>query len=267
MESILRSRPPIYNREEREKLREASRFNAQLMDYVRPHVKAGITTDEINTLVHDYTLQHGHVPATLGYKGYPKSCCTSINEVVCHGIPDDTVLQEGDIINVDITSIVNGWYGDQSETFLIGEVSETARRLVQVTFDCLFASIHALTPNCKVYDIGKAIYDYVKPTGFSIVREFQGHGLGRNFHQDPGIPHYPEKYAQRDVLRPGTCFTIEPMINEGLFGTEVDPRDGWTARTIDRKLTAQFEHTILMTEEGPEILTLTKEGPQEGHIF
>ncbi|MEZ6045316.1 MAG: type I methionyl aminopeptidase [Planctomycetaceae bacterium] len=263
----MAARPPIYNREEREKLREASRFNAQLMDFLRPHIKAGITTDEINTMVHEYTLDHGHVPATLGYKGFPKSLCTSINEVVCHGIPDDTVLQEGDIINIDITSIVNGWYGDQSETFLIGEVSDTARQLVQATFDSLYAAINALTPQSKVYDIGKAISDFIRPTGFSIVKEYQGHGLGRSFHQDPGVPHYPTESAKRDALRPGTCFTIEPMINEGNFATELDPIDHWTVRTIDRKLTAQFEHTILMTEEGPEILTLTKDGPQEGHQF
>nr|WP_231742429.1 type I methionyl aminopeptidase [Polystyrenella longa] len=266
-EETLKSRPPIYNREERDKLREASRFNADLMDFIRPHVKPGITTDEINTLAHNYTLEHGHVPATLGYKGYPKSCCTSINEVVCHGIPDDTVLKEGDIVNVDLTTIVNGWFGDQSETFLIGEVSDVARELVQVTFDSLFASINVLTPQSKVYDIGRAIYDYVKPSGFSVVRDFQGHGLGRSFHQEPGIPHYPTVHTRRDALRPGMCFTIEPMINEGQYDTEVDPADGWTARTVDRKLTAQFEHTILMTEEGPEILTLTKTGPQEGHKF
>lgn len=263
----MRSRAPIYNREEREKLREASRFNAQLMDFIRPHIKAGIKTEEINTLVHNYTLDHGHVPATLGYGGFPKSLCTSINEVVCHGIPGDQELVDGDIVNIDVTTIVNGWYGDQSETFLIGNVSDVARELVQVTFDSLWAAIDILTPESKVYDIGRAIYDYVKPTGFSVVRDFQGHGLGRSFHQDPGIPHFPDARYKRDALRPGTCFTIEPMINEGHHGTEVDRTDGWTARTSDRKLSAQFEHTILMTEEGPEVLTLTKDGPQRGHKF
>jgi methionyl aminopeptidase len=258
---------PLYGEEERERLRAAGRFNAQLMDFIRPHVVAGVTTAQLDRLVHEYTLDHGHVPACLGYQGFPKSVCTSINEVVCHGIPDDTVLRPGDIINVDLTTIVNGWYGDQSETFLIAPVSETARRLVQVTFDCLYRGIRAIKPNGRVIDIGRAIFDYARVQGFEVVREYQGHGIGRQFHQDPGIPHFPHPNNVSDLIPPGVCFTIEPMLNVGTWETVLDRDDKWTVRTKDRSLSAQFEHTILMTESGPEILTLTKEGPQEGHRF
>jgi methionyl aminopeptidase len=168
---------------------------------------------------------------------------------------------------VDITSIVNGWYGDQSETFLIGEVSASARRLVQTTFDSLFIGIRALRPGCMVTDIGRAIQTFAAAAGYSVVREYQGHGIGRDFHQEPGIPHFPQPASNRDLLRPGTCFTIEPMLNMGTWETRLDKKDKWTVRTRDGALSAQFEHTILMTETGPEILTLTQDGPREGHRF
>jgi methionyl aminopeptidase len=258
---------PTYGKAERAGLRKAARFNAQLMDFIRPHVKAGVTTGQLDRLVHEYTLDHGHIPACLGYQGFPKSICTSINEVVCHGIPDKTVLREGDIINVDLTTIVDGWYGDKSETFMIGEVSETARRLVQVTFDSLFRGIRAIKPNGRINDIGQAIFDHARSHGFEVVREYQGHGIGRQFHQDPGIPHFPHPNNVSDVIPPGVCFTIEPMLNVGTWETVLDHTDKWTVRTKDGSLSAQFEHTILMTESGPEILTLTKDGPQEGHVF
>lgn len=266
-ERTLAKKAPIYNEEEREGLRAASRFNAQAMDFIRPYVREGITTAEIDRLVHDYTRDHGHIPACLGYEGYPRSVCTSINEVVCHGIPDETVLKPGDIVNVDLTTIVDGWYGDQSEMFLIGDVSDEARRLVQVTFDALYIGIRAIKPFGKVADIGRAISNYARLHKFEVVREYQGHGIGRQFHQEPGIPHFPAGGSERVVIRPGTCFTIEPMLNVGTWETELDRSDGWTVRTRDRKLSAQFEHTILMSEDGPEILTLTKNGPQEGHVF
>ena len=259
--------PIIYKSYEWERLRIASRFNASLMDHLRPHVKPGITTEAINQIVHEYTVSNGHTPATLGYMGYPKSCCISINEVVCHGIPDETVLKEGDIVNVDITSIVDGWYGDQSATFLVGNVSDEARRLVQTTFDSLFLAINAIHPGSSVLDIGEVIYNYATELGYGVVKQYQGHGIGREFHTDPGIPHYPVSGAERDLLLPGMCFTIEPMLNIGTWRTVEDRSDGWTVRTKDNKLSAQFEHTILMTEEGPEILTLTKDGPQPGHRF
>lgn len=260
---------PLYMKEaEQQGLRTASQFNAQLMDFIRPHVVVGVSTAKLDTLIHDFTRDHGHIPACLGYKGYPKSSCISINEVVCHGIPSPSlILRDGDIANVDITTIVDGWYGDQSETFLIGNVSEDARKLTQVTFDSLWAGINALHPGCTVNDIGQAIVDYVRPKKYGVVQEYQGHGIGREFHQSPGIPHYPCLETRKVKIAPGTCFTIEPMLNLGKPNTIKDRTDGWTVRTLDNSLSAQFEHTILMTETGPEPLTLTKDGPQEGHVF
>ncbi len=252
---------------ERNAMRAAGKFNAQLMDYLRPHVQPGITTDEINRLAHEYTIKHKHRPACLGYQGFPKSICTSVNEVVCHGIPGDYVLQEGDIVNVDITSIVDGWLGDQSETFLIGDVSDATRALVQTAFDCLYLAIDALEPGCKVAVIGRAIVREANRHSFGVVREYVGHGIGRRFHQEPSIPHFPNGQSQIDRLYPGMCFTVEPMINQGTRESVLDRSDGWTVRTKDSKLSAQFEHTLLMTEDGPEILTLTTDGPQKGHQF
>jgi methionyl aminopeptidase len=256
---------------ERQMMRAAGRFNAQLLDFVRPHVRPGVTTGEIDRLVYTYTRDHGHVPACLGYPGpkgpFPKSCCTSINDVICHGIPGDYALQEGDIVNVDLTSIVQGWHGDQSETFLIGEVSDLARRVTQCAHDCLWLAIDNIKPNGKVSDIGDAIVRHAHKQGFSVVQEYVGHGLGRQFHQPPTIPHDPTPESRRKKLEPGMCFTIEPMINTGSRETILSKRDGWTVRTKDGGLSAQFEHTILMTETGPEVLTLTKDGPQRGHQF
>jgi methionyl aminopeptidase len=253
--------------EGREKMRAAGRFNAELMDEVRKVVKPGISTAKIDNLVHEYTLDHGHTPATLGYMGFPKSCCTSINEVICHGIPDAQVLREGDIINVDLTSIVNGWFGDQSETFILGPATSEAIDVTQAAFDCLYLGIDALTPGCPVSAIGDAIVKEAHRRGFSVVREYVGHGLGQVFHQPPNIPHFPDRKSRQQRLLPGMCFTVEPMINAGTRFTRLDKHDGWTVRTRDLRLSAQFEHTILMTEEGPEVLTLTKDGPQKGHRF
>ena len=259
---------PLYVRpEDREGLREAGKFSAQLMDFLRTQVKEGVSTNQLDQLAHDYTRDHGHIPACLGYLNYPKTICTSVNEVVCHGIPNTRPLKDGDIINVDITSIVNGWFGDQSETFMIGNVSNSAKRLVQTTFEALFVGIRACRPGCTVTEIGRAIQTFATKAGYSVVREYQGHGIGREFHQDPGVPHFPTLKSNRDLLRPGTCFTIEPMLNIGSWKTRVDKKDKWTVRTIDGALSAQFEHTILMTETGPEILTVTQHGPQEGHKF
>jgi methionyl aminopeptidase len=259
---------PLYlTGEERDGLRNAGRFNARLMDFLRGHVVEGVSTLKLDQLAHEFTLDHGHTPACLGYLNYPRTICTSVNEVVCHGIPNTRPLKDGDIVNVDITTIVDGWYGDQSETFLIGNVSASARRLVQTTFDAMFVGINACRPGCPVNDIGRAIQAFAHKAGYSVVREYQGHGIGRDFHQDPGIPHFPSLNSNRDLLRPGTCFTIEPMLNIGSWKTRVDKRDKWTVRTMDGALSAQFEHTILMTETGPEILTVTQNGPQPGHCF
>ena len=237
------------------------------MDFIRPRMTAGMTTGEIDRLVYGYTVEHGHTPACLNYHGFPKSVCTSINEVVCHGIPDSRPLRDGDIVNLDLTTIVDGWFGDSSETFMIGEVSEEAHRLVQVAIDALWVGIDSIKPHGRVIDIGTAIYRFARSHGFEVVREYQGHGVGRAFHQEPGVPHFPHPKSARDVIRPGVCFTIEPMLNQGTWRTVVDHADGWTVRTSDGKLSAQFEHTLLMTDDGPEVLTVTENGPQAGHQF
>ena len=264
---LISNRKLLLPEVERNAMRAAGRFNAELMDHVRPHVKAGVTTNKLDKIVYDYTVRRGHLPAQLGYQGFPSSCCTSINDVICHGIPGEYVLKEGDIVNVDLTTIVNGWYGDQSETFLIGEVSEEARGVTQCSFDCLWLAIDAIKPGCRVSDIGDAIVAEAHKRGYSVVREYVGHGLGRQFHQEPSIPHYPTRQSRQERLLPGMCFTIEPMINAGQRQTVLDKRDGWTVRTKDGSLSAQFEHTILMTEDGPEVLTQPPNGPQRGHRF
>jgi len=251
----------------RQGMRAAGKFNAHLMDQVRPKVQPGMVLTDLDDFVREYTRDHGHVPACLGYKGFPKSCCISVNEVICHGIPNDYALREGDIVNVDLTTIVDGYFGDSSETFLVGEVSDEARRLVQCTFECLYKGIDAIKPYGHVLDIGMAIQRHAHARGYSVVEAFQGHGIGKRFHQDPGIPHYPDPHAGRFVIEPGMCFTIEPMINVGSKDQVTDRRDGWTARTVDGKLSAQFEHTLLMTETGIEILTKTEQGPEPGHRF
>jgi methionyl aminopeptidase len=248
-------------------MRAAGAFNAQLMDFIRDDVKVGARLGELDDTVREYTLKHGHIPACLGYKGYPKSLCASVNEVVCHGIPGDYVLKDGDIVNIDLTSIVGGYHGDQSETFLIGDVSDEARRVVQCAFDCLYLGIDALSPGSQVIEIGFAIHEHAHALNFSVVEAFQGHGIGKTFHQEPGISHYPDPVGGQFVLDPGVCFTIEPMINVGVKGCKIDRKDGWTARTRDGKLSAQFEHTLLMTETGVEILTTTERGPKPGFKF
>lgn len=264
---LIRSAGPVVDGDDRHLLRRAGRFNAQLLDHLRPFVREGMTTAELDELAHAYTVAHGHKPACLGYKGYPKTICTSLNEVVCHGIPDHRPLVSGDIVNVDVTTIVDGWYGDQSETFIIGEGSSEARRIVQCAFDALHAAIAALAPGCSVNEIGRAIERRAGVDGFSIVYEYQGHGIGRKFHQPPNIVHCVEPTQENVRLVPGICFTVEPMINVGRAETVLDPRDGWTVRTVDGRLSAQFEHTVLMTEDGPEVLTWTEKGPRPGHYF
>lgn len=267
--------PPIYNEEERAGIRAAGKFNGQLMDFVRQHVKPEVTTKEIDRLIVSFTRDHGHTPACLGYRAspaspaYPAACCTSINEVVCHGIPNERRLKEGDIVNIDITTVVNGWHGDQSETFLIGQVGSEARKLVQATFDAMWVGIRSIKPYGYVRDIGAAIYKFARDRNFEVVRDYQCHGTGRSFHQEPGVPHFwfAKSKAGAQVIRPGMCFTIEPMLNQGTWKTVHDKGDGWTVKTLDGKLSAQFEHTILMTENGPEPTTLTEFGPQEGHKF
>jgi len=273
---VIRRRPKIRLTDtDRDMMRQAGRFNARLLDEVRPHVRAGMKTSEIDKIVYEFTLDHGHIPACLGYPGekqpFPKSCCISVNDVICHGIPGRYKLRAGDIVNVDLTTIVDGWHGDQSETFLIGgreAVADEAVSVVQCAFDCLHHAIDAIFPSCTVSVIGQTITSYVsKNFGFGVVDKYVGHGIGQKFHQRPNVPHVPTRQSRQERLHPGMCFTIEPMINGGTAKSICDPKDGWTVRTMDRKVSAQFEHTILMTEQGPEILTLTENGPEPGHIF
>ncbi|MFO0870317.1 MAG: type I methionyl aminopeptidase [Pirellulales bacterium] len=254
-------------RYERDAMRAAGQFNAALLDFLRPQIRAGMTTGEIDRLVHEYTVGHGHVPAPLGYQGFPKSCCTSVNEVICHGIPGSYELREGDLVNVDVTTKVDGWHGDQSETFLIGPVSDEARAITQCAFDCLHLAIAALRPWSRISEIGEVIVKEATRRGFSVVEDYIGHGLGREFHQKPNIPHVPTRQSRAERIEPGVCFTIEPMINGGTKETVLDRSDGWTVRTRDGRLSAQFEHTLLMAETGPEILTQTQLGPRPGHCF
>ncbi|MBI1362997.1 MAG: type I methionyl aminopeptidase [Proteobacteria bacterium] len=251
----------VKNNVELNKMRIAGRFAAEVMDYVTPFIKAGVSTLEIDKLCHDYIVKHGHIPAPLNYKGFPKSVCTSINEVVCHGIPDaKRLLKDGDIMNLDITVIVDGYHGDHSRMFLIGQVSDEARKLVDVTYEAMMAGIKTVKSGSYLSDIGKAIEAVARKHGYGIVEDFCGHGIGRIFHEDPQVLHYDAGDSRFDMrLKKGMTFTIEPMINIGSPGTEVLD-DGWTAVTVDGKLSAQFEHTIAVTDNGYEILTKSPKG-------
>jgi len=241
-----------------EGMRKAGAFNGELLDYIRPLVKAGITTEEINTLIHNYTVSHGHIPACLGYRGYPKSVCTSINNIVCHGIPSAReTLSDGDIINIDCTTIVDGYYGDSSETFMIGTVSQKARHLVMVTAEALARGIHAARAGSPLRAIAEAIEPWVNSQECSVVQQYTGHGIGRKFHEHFTVYHHVDPDCEPVILAPGMTLTIEPMINLGGYEVITDKGDGWTVRTKDGSLSAQFEHTILITEGDPEILTLT----------
>lgn len=245
----------LLSKRELESMRRACHLAAELLSYLEPMVKPGINTLELNDAAEEWTQKHGAKSAPLGYHGFPKSICTSINEVVCHGIPNaKQILKEGDIINIDVTPIVDGFHGDTSRTFFVGEPSPIARQLVEVTEECLWRGIREVKPGARVGDIGAAIQEYAEAQGFSVVRDFVGHGVGRIFHTAPQIPHYGTRGKGRK-LRTGMVFTIEPMINEGTWEVEV-MSDKWTALTKDRKLSAQFEHTIAVTDEGVEVLTL-----------
>jgi methionyl aminopeptidase len=239
-------------------MRKAGAFNGELLDYIRPYVKAGISTEQINTLVHQYTIKHGHIPACLGYHGFPKSVCVSRNNIVCHGIPSpDEILQEGDIVNVDLTTIVDGYYADSSETFMIGEVSEKARKLVDITARAMILGIDAVKPGVPLRAVAEAIEPFVNSEGCSVVQQYTGHGIGKSFHEHFTVYHHIDPDCESIILEPGMTFTVEPMINLGHYAVVTDRKDGWTVRTKDGSLSAQFEHTILVTENGAEVLTLT----------
>lgn len=241
-----------------EPMRRAGRLAAEVLDFIAPQVQAGVTTEELDRRCHDYIVSHGAIPAPLNYRGYPKSICTSINEVVCHGIPENRRLQSGDIVNIDITVILDGWYGDTSRMFLIGQVSPEARRLCQVTYNALMRGIAVVRPGATLGDVGHTIQTYVEARGCSVVREYGGHGLGRVFHDAPSVAHFGRP-GQGLVLREGMFFTIEPMVNLGRAGVE-QLRDGWTVITRDRSLSAQYEHTVGVTANGCEIFTLSLAG-------
>jgi methionyl aminopeptidase len=251
--------------EEIEAMRPACRLAAEVLDYVQPFVKPGVTTEELDRLCHDHMVKvQGCIPAPLdyappGYAPYPKSICASVNHQVCHGIPNDRPLKKGDIVNLDITTIKDGWHGDTSRMFVVGDASILAKRLCQITYECLWLGIGQVRPGGHLGDIGAAIQRHAEKHGFSVVREFCGHGIGRSFHEEPQVLHYG-KAGSGPELVPGMTFTIEPMINAGKAAIS-ELSDGWTIVTKDRSLSAQWEHTVTVTTTGVEVLTLSAGAP------
>ncbi len=239
--------------EEIEQMRPACRLAAATLVMIEKHIRPGVTTDEINALVHDYTIKHGAIPSPLNYHGFPKSVCTSVNHVVCHGIPGPKKLKDGDIINVDVTSFLNGFHGDTSKTFYVGNPTVKGGKITEISRKALEIGIAATRPGATLGDIGHAIQSYVESEKCSVVREYCGHGIGREFHEDPQVLHYGNPRTGA-AIKPGMVFTIEPMVNLGKPGVKL-LRDGWTVVTRDKSLSAQFEHTLAITETGVEILT------------
>ena len=239
-----------------EKTKIAGSIAAGALDEVNSIIKPGLSTKKIDDLCYKYISDHGAYSAPLFYRGYPKSCCTSSNHVVCHGIPSEKILNDGDIINVDVTSIKDGWHGDTSRMFVVGECSIKAKQLIKTTYDAMMSGIKTIKANTKIGNIGYAIQNIVEAKGFSVVRDFCGHGIGKKFHESPNVLHYGEKNSGIE-LKEGMIFTVEPMINEGKYNTKL-LKDGWTAVTKDRSLSAQFEHTVGVTNNGYEIFTKSK---------
>jgi methionyl aminopeptidase len=246
----------IKTAEEIDKMRVAGRLAAQVLDMIEPHVKAGISTDELNEICHQYIVDvQEAIPAPLNYRGFPKSICTSVNHVICHGIPSDKKLKDGDIINIDITVIKDQYHGDTSRMFFVGEPSIRAKRLVKICHECMSMGIELVKPGIKLGDIGHKIQQHAEQNGFSVVREYCGHGIGKVFHEEPQVLHYG-KPGTGMTVEPGMTFTIEPMLNAGKRETRLLP-DQWTVVTKDRSLSAQWEHTILVTDNGHEVLTVS----------
>ena len=239
-------------------MRAAGRLAAETLDMIAPNVQPGVSTEHLNRLCHDFITAHGAIPAPLNYRGFPKSICTSINHVVCHGIPGAKKLLEGDIVNIDVTVILNGWYGDSSRMYVAGQPNTRARRLLDVTYEALMRGIEVVKPGNTFGDIGHAIQKFVESQRFSVVRDFCGHGIGRRFHEAPNVLHFGRS-GEGAVLTPGMFFTIEPMVNIGRPEVKI-LEDGWTAVTRDRSLSAQFEHMVGVTETGCEIFTLSPAG-------
>lgn len=245
---------PLHSPSDFEGMRKAGHLAAQTLDFITPYVKENVTTQELNDLCHEFIVSHKAIPAPLNYKGFPKSICTSINHVVCHGIPGPKKLQPGDIINIDITVILDGWHGDTSRMFTIGKVPIIAQRLIDTTYEAMMRGIEVVRPGASLGDIGYAIQRFAESKGFSVVRDFCGHGLGRVFHEAPEVLHYGKPHTGLE-LKEGMFFTIEPMINAGRYDIKV-LSDGWTAVTRDKSLSAQFEHSLGVTATGCEIFTL-----------
>ena len=252
---IVPPRSIIKTPEQIEKIKESATINTAVLDLVSKNIKAGMSTEEINTIVHDFTVSQGAIPAPLNFQGYPKSVCTSVNDEVCHGIPSEKViLEEGDIVNVDVSTIYNGYYSDASRMFMIGNVNEEDAKLVRVAKECLDKGLEAVKPWGFLGDIGAAVQEHAEANGFSVVRAFGGHGVGIKFHEDPFVAHVGNK-GEGMVLVPGMIFTIEPMINQGDYEVFVDEDDEWTVFTEDGGYSAQWEYTVLVTEDGAEIIS------------
>lgn len=249
----------IHDDEAFEGMRRAGRLAAEVLDMIGDHVAPGVTTEELNTLCHEMITAAGAIPAPLNYKGFPKSICTSVNHVVCHGIPGDKALKDGDILNIDVTVIVDGWHGDTSRMYWVGEPSVKAKRLTQVTYEAMMLGIGQVKPGNTTGDIGHAIQQHVEGYGYSVVKEYCGHGIGKTFHGAPNILHFG-KPGQGMELKPGMFFTVEPMVNAGKDATKLNKQDGWTVTTRDRSLSAQFEHTVAVTEDGVEFFTQSPKG-------
>ncbi len=239
-------------------MRKAGRLAAEILDFITPYVKPGVTTSELDRLCHEKILAAEAIPAPLNYRGYPKSICTSVNHVVCHGIPGDKVLMPGDILNIDVTVVLDGWYGDSSRMYPVGDIALKAKRLIDVTYEAMMRGIAVVRPGATLGDVGHAIQSHVEANRCSVVRDFCGHGLGRVFHEPPNVMHFGQP-GQGMVLEEGMFFTIEPMVNLGRYETKI-LADGWTAVTKDRSLSAQFEHSIGVTAQGFEIFTLSPAG-------
>ena len=245
----------IWNAEEVELIRAAGKIAAQAIELVGQNCKPGVTTDELDRIAHEFIIENGAYPSALLYRGFPKSICTSINEVICHGIPDNTVLQEGDIVNIDITAFKNGFHGDSNQTFMVGQVTDEVRLLVERTRESLNRAIAAVAPGRQINVIGRTIESFAKRFDYGVVRDFTGHGIGRAFHSGLVIPHYDAAPAYGDEMKVGMVFTIEPMLTLGTHNWDLWP-DDWTVLTKDKSITAQFEHTLVVTETGADILTL-----------
>lgn len=248
----------LYTQQDFEGLRKVGRLAAETLDMITPFVKEGVKTDELNQIIHEYTIERGAIPAPLNYRGFPKSCCISVNHVVCHGIPGERKLMNGDIVNIDVTSILDGWYGDSSRMYTVGKVSRLAQRLIDVTYESLTRAIAEVKPGNTLGDIGYVIQEYAEAQRFSVVKDFCGHGIGRVFHQEPNVLHYGKR-GKGLVLQPGMVFTIEPMLNAGKEDVKI-LEDDWTAVTRDRSLSAQFEHMMGVTETGCEVFTYSPKG-------